>query len=86
MKAGLTAVILLVLIGATATATAGASESDAEGTVTVWLYHESGAIWKSENVMAGTTLDEVLAGEYGPAKYWLDICTGYEWPKDRPIN
>ena len=84
MKAGQAAVILLVLIGATATA--GAGESTAEGTVTVWLYHESGTLWKSENVMAGTTLDEVLAGEYGPAKYWLDICTGYEWPKDRPIE
>ena len=82
MKAGLTAVILLVLIGATA----GAGKSTAEGTVTVWLYHESGSLWKSESVMAGTTLDEVLAGEYGPAKYWLDICTGYEWPKDRPIE
>ena len=84
MKAGQAAVILLVLIGATATA--GAGESTAEGTVTVGLYHESGALWKSESVMAGTTLDEVLAGEYGPAKYWLDICTGYEWPKDRPIE
>ena len=85
MKAGQAAVILLVLIGATATAGV-TSDSDAEGTVTVWLYHESGALWKSESVMAGTTLDEILAGEYGPAKYWLDICTGYEWPKDRPIE
>lgn len=84
MKAGLTAVILLVLIGATATA--GAGESTAEGTVTVWLYHESGALWKSENVMAGTTLADILAEEYPSAQHWLDICTGYEWPKDRPIE
>lgn len=84
MKAGLTAVILLVLIGATATA--GAGESTAEGTVTVWLYHESGALWKSESVMAGTTLADILAEEYPSAQHWLDICTGYEWPKDRPIE
>lgn len=84
MKAGQAAVILLVLIGATATA--GTSESDAEGTVTVWLYHESGALWKSENVMAGTTLADILAEEYPSAQHWLDICTGYEWPKDRPIE
>lgn len=86
MKAGQAAVILLVLIGATATATVGASESDAEGTVTVWLYHESGALWKSENVMAGTTLADILAGAYPSAQHWLDICTGYEWLKDRPIE
>lgn len=84
MKAGLTAVILLVLIGATATA--GAGESTAEGTVTVWIYHESGALWKSENVMAGTTLADILGEEYPSAQHWLDICTGYEWPKDRPIE
>lgn len=84
MKAGQAAVILLVLIGATATA--GAGESTAEGTVTVWLYHESGDLWKSENVMAGTTLADILAGEYPSAQHWLDICTGYEWPKDRPIE
>ena len=84
MKAGLTAVILLVLIGATATA--GAGESTAEGTVTVWLYHESGALWKSESVMAGTTLADILGEEYPSAQHWLDICTGYEWPKDRPIE
>ena len=84
MKAGLTAVILLVLIGATATA--GAGESTAEGTVTVWLYHESGALWKSENVMEGTTLADILGEEYPSAQHWLDICTGYEWPKDRPIE
>ena len=85
MKAGQAAVILLVLIGATATAGA-TSDSDAEGTVTVWLYHESGALWKSENVMAGTTLADILGGEYPSAQHWLDICTGYEWPKDRPIE
>ena len=84
MKAGQAAVILLVLIGATATA--GAGESTAEGTVTVWLYHESGALWKSESVMAGTTLADILAEEYPSAQHWLDICTGYEWPKDRPIE
>jgi len=84
MKAGLTAVILLVLIGATATA--GAGESTAEGTVTVWLYHESGALWKSESVMAGTTLADILGDGYPSAQHWLDICTGYEWPKDRPIE
>lgn len=84
MKAGLTAVILLLLIGATATA--GAGESTAEGTVTVWLYHESGALWKSESVMAGTTLADILGEEYPSAQHWLDICTGYEWPKDRPIE
>lgn len=84
MKAGQAAVILLLLVGATATA--GAGESTAEGTVTVWLYHESGALWKSENVMAGTTLGDILAEEYPSAQHWLDICTGYEWPKDRPIE
>lgn len=84
MKAGQAAVILLLLVGATATA--GAGESTAEGTVTVWLYHESGALWKSESVMAGTTLADILAGEYPSAQHWLDICTGYEWPKDRPIE
>ena len=85
MKAGQAAVILLVLIGATATAGL-TSDSDAEGTVTVWLYHESGALWKSESIMAGTTLADILAEEYPSAQHWLDICTGYEWPKDRPIE
>ena len=85
MKAGRTALALLLI----ATATAGlltAEDSDADTQITVWLYYENGALYDSRTASAGDTLADVLAGDYPAAKYWLDICTGYEWPKDRPMQ
>lgn len=88
MKAGQTAVALII-IGAIAMAGITAEDSEASSTqyeVIVWLYHESGTLWKSETVTPGTTLKEIFAGGYGTSEYWVDVCTGYEWAKDKPIN
>jgi hypothetical protein len=54
--------------------------------VVVWLYHESGNLWEPRTATPGTTLTKILDGEYGSANHWVDVCTGYEWPKDRPIS
>ncbi len=87
MKAGRTAVALFI-IGAIAMAGIPAEDTEAVGMhkAVVWLYHESGNLWEPRTTTTGKTLTDVLNGEYGSANYWVDICTGYEWPKDRPIE
>ena len=88
MKAGHTALVL-ILLATMATAGATADDSEASSTqyeVIVWLYHESGNLWEPRTAPPGATLKEICAGGYGTSEYWVDVCTGYEWPKDRPIN
>lgn len=87
MKAGQTALVL-ILLATMATAGATADDSEASSTqyeIIVWLYHESGNLWEPRTAPPGATLSEILHGDYPAAKYWVDSCTGYEWPKDRPI-
>lgn len=67
-----------------------ADDSDAEEQkyhAVVWFYYESGSgLWGTATVEVGQTLNEALNGSYSWIGHWVDISTGYEFPKDKAIT
>ena len=66
-----------------------ADDSDAEEQkhhAVVWFYYEDGSgLWGTATVEVGQTLNEALNGNYSWIGHWVDISTGYEYPKDKEI-
>lgn len=67
-----------------------ADDSDAEEQkyhVVVWLYSEGGStVYTTLSVEVGQTLGDALGGLSYGARHWVDISTGYEFPKDKAIT
>ena len=59
--------------------------SDAEYHCVVWLYTEDGTtLYSTESVNVGQTLTDI--GAPGWVAHWVDVSTGYEFPKDKAIT